>query len=115
MVRAGATTLTTDVPLKLTAAGPAHRLKIELHADQRQWCARATDADGHAPTGALLAAMTARATNTSMQSGTSSSAADAVWAGRFPSNLPTQGELAISVFVGGENYETAKAEMTVSL
>jgi len=104
------------VPLKLTAAGPAHRLKIELHADQRQCCARATDADGHAPTGALLAAMTAGATNTSMQSGTSSSsAANAVWAGRFPSNLPTLGELAISVFVGGENYETAKAEMTVSL
>jgi len=50
-----------------------------------------------------------------MQSGTSSSAAGAVWAGRFPSNLPTQGELAISVFVGGENYETSKAEMTVSL
>src|SRR5205823_1072446 len=58
VVRADAATLTSDVPLKLTAAGPAHRLKIELRADQRQWCARATDADGHAPTGALLAAMT---------------------------------------------------------
>ena len=59
MVRAGAATLTTDVPLKLTAADSGHRLKIELHADQLPWCARATDTDGHGPIGTLVAAMTA--------------------------------------------------------
>src|SRR5579859_3625273 len=42
-VAVGATTLTADVPLKLTATGAAQQLKIELHADRKQWCARATD------------------------------------------------------------------------
>jgi hypothetical protein len=40
--------------------------------------------------------------------------ADAAWAGRLPSNLPTNGPLMITVFGGGEDYETAKAEATVS-
>jgi hypothetical protein len=100
--------------------GSAQQLKIELRADRQQWCARAIDANGRTPLGTLLAAMTAWAANVSMQttmsmqSPTSSSTSDNAWAGRFPPNLPTSGQVTIDVFVGGENYETAKAETTVS-
>ncbi len=66
-VAVGATTLTADVPLKLTATGPAQQLKIELQADRKQWCARATDSDGRTPSGPLLMVMTGRAVNTSQQ------------------------------------------------
>jgi hypothetical protein len=115
VARLGGVTVVADVPLELTVAGPAQQLKIELHADARQWCAQATDGNGRAPSGALLAAMIARGAGMSMQGGATGATAGAAWAGRFPSNLPTSGPLTVSVFVGGEDYETARAENTVSL
>jgi hypothetical protein len=108
-------------PLKLTTAGPAQQLKIELRADRQQWCARATDADGRTASGPLLMVMTGRAVNTSqqttmyMQSPNSSSNSDGMAGGRLSSNVPTSGSMTVSVFVGGENYETTKAETTISL
>ena len=116
-VSVGATAVTADVPLKLTTAGPAQQLKIELHADKSQWCARATDTNGRSPSGPLLAAMTARSSNFSMRGSASSAASDAAWAGRFslnPLNPSVSGAMTLTVAVGGENYETTIAETTVS-
>ncbi|MBV9602605.1 MAG: hypothetical protein JOZ87_37900 [Chloroflexi bacterium] len=114
VVRTSGSTLTADVPLKLTVAGPAQQLKIDLHADQHQWCARATDSNGLTPAGPLVASMTGRATNLSMQAGASISSLDATWAGRFSLGSGV-GPLTLSVFVGGQNYETGKADTTISL
>lgn len=119
VVRASGSTVTADVPLKLTAAGPAQQLKIELRADRQQWCARATDTNGHTPSGPLFMVMTGQNTSQQsssyMQSGTSSSNPDGVSAGRLSSNVPASGPMTLTVFVGGENYETTKAETTISL
>ena len=65
--------------------------------------------------------MTGRAVNTSQQttmytqSPNSSTSSDGEAAGRLSSNTPTDGSMTVSVFVGGENYETTKAETTISL
>jgi hypothetical protein len=120
-VAVGATTVTADVPLRLTAAGSAQQLKTELHADRNQWCARATDSNGRTPSGPLVMVMTGRAVNTSQQttmytqSPNTSTNSDGVAAGRLSSNIPAGGSMTVSVFVGSENYETTKAETTISL
>jgi len=121
VVRASGSTITADVPLKLTTAGPAQQLKIELRADRQQWCARATDTNGRTAPGPLLMVMTGRAVNTSQQttmyaqSPNVSTNSDGVAGGRLSSNIPADGSMTVSVFVGGENYETTKAETTISL
>jgi hypothetical protein len=113
-VSVGPTTLTAEVPVKLTTAGPGQQLKIELHADNSQWCARATDSNGRTPSGALLAATTGRGQGFSTAGGARGATSDDAWAQRFPSNLPN-GPMTLTVFVGGENYETSTAETTISL
>jgi hypothetical protein len=71
--------------------------------------------------GPLLMVMTGRAVNTCQQttmytqSPNSSTSSDGVAAGRLSSNIPSGGSMTVSVFVGGENYETTKAETTISL
>src|SRR5260370_39957880 len=69
LVASGTSRATADVPLKLTSAGPAQQLKIELRADQRQWCAPALDGNGRTPSGALVAAVTAPSASRAMQRG----------------------------------------------
>ncbi len=121
VVRASGSTITADVPLKLTTAGPAQQLKIELRAGRQQWCARATDSNGRTASGPLLMAMTGQAVDTSQrttmytQSPKSGTNPDGVAGGRLSSNIPPGGTMTVSVFVGGENYETTKAETTIPL
>ena len=90
-----------------------------MRADRQQWCARATEINGRTASGPLLMVMTGRATNTMYtmytQSPNSSTNSDAVAAGRLSPNIPASGSMTVSVFVGGENYETMKAETTISL
>ncbi|MBV8714877.1 MAG: hypothetical protein JOZ65_07400 [Chloroflexi bacterium] len=114
-VRLGTVITVADVPVKLTPAGPAQQLHIDVMADQQQWCARATDANGRTPTETLLTSMTARSANGYMQGPISSDTATGEWAGRFPSVNPVPSDsLTLDVFAGGEDYETARAETSVS-
>jgi hypothetical protein len=121
VVRASGSTIAADVPLNLTTAGPAQQLKIELRAGRQEWCARATDPNGRTASGPLLMVMTGRAVNTSQQttmytqSPYSTTNADGVAGGRLSPNIPAVGSMTVSVFVGGENYGTTKAETTIAL
>ena len=107
--------LMTDLPLHLTAAAPAQELHLELHADHRQWCLRATDARGGTPTGPLLVRMTARSPSTYSERGASSAGIAATWAARWtPNTVPNNVPLWVSFWVGGPDYVTAVVQQTLA-
>ncbi len=48
------------MPLRLTAPTAAQELRLDVRADQQQWCLRATDAQGGTPTGPFFMALQGR-------------------------------------------------------
>jgi hypothetical protein len=106
----------TTIQLKLTRAGPAQMLNLEVRADRHQWCVRATTADGGVPTGPLTASLIASTSLTDAPSSTMFIDPQVItgntWAGYWdgqsfaPQNL--------TVWLGGQNYVTAMAQATVT-
>ena len=100
-----------SVPLKLTPAGAAPMLNVEAQADDEHWCVRATTAAGAAPAGPLIASLIANA-------GTRRIFADPqaitgnTWAGYWGS--PSPALQSVTVWVGGQNYSTTRAQATVT-
>ena len=99
------------LPLQLTAPTAAQELRLDVRADQQQWCLRATDARGGTPTGPLFIALQGRSARQDMYIDPRPDRPDgpqAIWAGGGLSGSPGETEsVAWSAWVGGEHYVTA--------
>jgi hypothetical protein len=104
-----------DVPLHLMAPTPADELRIELHADTRQWCLRAKDASGGPAVGPLFVRMTARSSGAYMDGGVGGGTGN-VWAMRWrPGDFAGGAVSELTVWVGGPNYVTARTQVSTSV
>lgn len=104
-----------DVPLHLMAPTPAEELRIELHADTRQWCLRAKDASGGPAVGPLFVRMMARSSGAYMDGGVGGGTGN-VWAMRWrPADFAGGALTDLTVWVGGPNYVTARTQVSTSV
>jgi hypothetical protein len=118
LIRGPAARVLADIPLRLRVATSADQLNLELNADRQKWCLHATDASGGRPIEPLFVRLTASATGGLMSSGIPGGTGDA-WAQRWlqggsPSMFQSTTPVTVTVWVGGPNYVTARAETTVS-
>jgi hypothetical protein len=112
------TSVQVEIPLQVTAATSADELKLELKADQQQWCLHAMDSHGARPTGPLFLALTVRGARGTAMTGDLPSATGDAWAMRWtqlgsPSMLES-GSATLTAWVGGPRYVTARSEATVT-
>ena len=100
-----------DLALHLMAATAAQELHLELHADHRQWCLRATDARGGTPAGVLLARVAARGPGMYREGSPSRAGPAGTWAARWgPNSFPGTEAFTASFWVGGPDYVTAMVQ-----
>lgn len=111
--------LEVEIPLRLSPPSPADEVRLELVADNQEWCLRATDSQGRSATGPFDVALTlASAGRTSMMSELPRDSVRNTWAMRwFSYASPLQGAAApvtLTVWVGGPHYVTARAEAQIA-
>jgi hypothetical protein len=104
----------TDIPLNLTAARPGEQLQIQLQVDRRQWCMRATTVNGGVPVGPLFVSMQAVVAGGGRSFLDPARIDGNTWAGYWNSTLmQSPGHLSVSIWVGGANYATTRADASV--
>lgn len=104
----------TDIPLNLTAATPGQQLQIQLQADRRQWCMRATTVNGGVPVGPLFVSMQAVVAGGGRTFFDPGRIDSNTWAGYWtPMLMQSPGQLSVSIWVGGVNYATTRADVSV--
>jgi hypothetical protein len=115
----GRKALEVDVPLRLSPASPADELRLDLVADNQQWCLRATDSQGRPATGPFEVALAvAGSGTTSMVGELPITNMQNTWAMRWSSygnpSHAAAAPITLTVWVGGSHYVTARAEARIA-